>query len=132
MHLEDFHIYAISANFCFALGTMAFTHFTNKASSAWMNLFKASVACVCFFLAASIFEEWMILNAKSYGLFFISGFIGLGIGDYFLLRSFSVLGPGRTLMLFGFQPIFLGIMGKIFFDQEVELSKFFAILFFIG
>ncbi len=132
MKLEEYHIYAISANFCFALGTMAFTHFTNKVSSAWMNLFKASLACVCFFVSVCIFENWMILGTGSYALFFISGFIGLGIGDYFLLRAFGVLGPGRTLMLFGFQPIFLAIMGKVFFNQDVEFSKFIAIAFFIG
>ncbi len=132
MNIQDFQIYALSANFCFALATIVFTHFTNKVSSSWMNFFKASVAFLCFFIYINIFENWYMLDLKSFLLFFVSGFVGLGIGDYFLLKSFSVLGPGRTLMLFGFQPIFLGIMGKIFFDQDVDSSKLIAIIFFIG
>jgi drug/metabolite transporter (DMT)-like permease len=110
---------------------MVFTHFTNKISSRWMNLFKAIVAGLCFFIFVSSFENWQEIDLKSFLLFFGSGFIGLGIGDYFLLRAFSLLGPGRTLMLFGFQPIFLGFMGKFLFDQDMDSSKFFAILFFI-
>ena len=132
MNIQDFQVYALSANFCFALATIVFTHFTNKVSSSWMNLCKASVAFLCFFLYINIFEHWYELGLTSFGLFFISGFIGLGIGDYFLLKAFSVLGPGRTLMLFGFQPIFLGIMAKIFFDQDIDSSKLIAIIFFIG
>ena len=132
MNIQDFQVYALCANFCFALATIVFTHFTNKVSSEWMNLCKAAVAFLCFFIYINIFENWYSLDIKSFTLFFVSGFIGLGIGDFFLLKSFSVLGPGRTLMLFGFQPVFLGVMGKIIFNQDVDTSKLFAIVFFIG
>ncbi len=132
MNIQDFQIYALSANFCFALATIIFTHFTNKVSSEWMNLCKAFVAFLCFFIYINIFENWYEIDLKSFAYFFVSGFIGLGIGDFFLLKSFSVLGPGRTLMLFGFQPIFLGVMGKMLFNQDVSTSKLIAIIFFIG
>ncbi|EQC44059.1 DMT family transporter [Bacteriovorax sp. Seq25_V] len=129
--MESYILLGLGANFCFALATIIFTHFSNKVSSSWMNCAKASIACVCFFIFILSFEKMYAISTLGISLFFISGFIGLGVGDIFLLKSFSILGPGRTLMLFGFQPVFLGAMGKLLFNQDMELGKIISVIFFI-
>lgn len=61
----------------------------------------------------------------------LSGLVGLGAGDVFLLAAFKEMGPGRTLMLFAFQPLIIGTSAYIFFDQAIDSTRFWAIFFFI-
>lgn len=130
--MDSYIFLGLGANFSFALGTMIFTYFSKKISSAWMNCAKAFFALIFFGIYIIALEKFTSIAPFSFSLFFLSGFMGLGIGDIFLLKAFEVLGPGRTLMLFGFQPIFLGIMSKFLFNQDIALSKLISILFFIG
>lgn len=122
---------ALGANFCFAAGSQFFTHFTRKLGSFWMNWFKAAFALVLFIFWILITEgiSWPGLEATSY--LFLSGIIGLAIGDLCLLQAFKDLGPGRTLMLFSFQPLLAGTAGHLFFNQGMDAERFWAIFFFI-
>lgn len=122
---------ALGANLSFACGSQIFTHFSRKFSSSWMNFFKASMALVCFGLTISLTGSWHDIPTSWVSLFLLSGVIGLGVGDILLLKSFSTLGPGRTLILFSFQPLFLGIMSYFAFGQTMDSRKFLAIFFFI-
>lgn len=125
------YIFALCANLSFALGSVFFAHYSRRISSLWMNCVKATVALICFFVAvllSSGFHEISILN---FSVFFISGFLALGIGDLFLLQSFKVLGPGRTMVLFGFQPLIIGGLSFFIFDQRILGEKLFAIIFLI-
>lgn len=126
------YIYALASNFCFALGSQFFTHYARSISSVWMNAYKASLACILF--AATVFLTLDIspIAPIGIGLFALSGFMGLGFGDIFLLKAFADLGPGRTLILFGFQPLLLGIFGKIFLGQPIDTTKLAAIGCFIA
>jgi drug/metabolite transporter (DMT)-like permease len=96
-----------------------------------MNFFKACMGLLCFGITITVVGQWHDIPASWVGLFLLSGTIGLGIGDILLLKAFSELGPGRTLILFSFQPLFLGVMSYYAFGQEVDSRKFMAIFFFI-
>jgi drug/metabolite transporter (DMT)-like permease len=130
--INTVYLYALGANIFFALGSLVFTIFSRSVSVSWMNSFKALIALAAFGGTVSIFYSWNPFILKEQGLFFISGLIGLGIGDLFLLKAFSYLGPGRTMMLFAFQPLLMGIMGKLIFDQTMDTSKLWSIVFFIS
>ena len=125
------YLLALFANISFALGTIFFTHYARKISSLWVNTYKALIATFCFLIvivSTSGFHDISILNL---GVFFLSGFIALGIGDVFLLNAFSLLGPGRTMVLFGFHPMVVGIISYFVFAQDMDSSQFYAIAFFI-
>jgi len=62
----------------------------------------------------------------------LSGLLGLAIGDVFLFKAYSIIGPGRTLMLFGFQPLILGSIAFVLFDQAVDTNRFWGIFFFVS
>ncbi|PIP93352.1 MAG: EamA family transporter [Bdellovibrio sp. CG12_big_fil_rev_8_21_14_0_65_39_13] len=123
--------FALGANLSFALGSQVFTHYSRAVNPAWMNAVKAIVALVCFILINLFFVPQVSTSVVTILVLGISGFIGLGFGDIFLLRSFAELGPGRTLMLFSFQPLILGFFSYFLFDQGVDTRKFWAILFFV-
>lgn len=129
--MQEVYLFAVGANLCFALGSQVYTLFSRKVGPAWMNLFKAAIAFVLFGITVTLVSGWNPVTPLYIGLLIFSGMIGLGVGDVFLLRSFSEMGPGRTLMLFGFQPLILGTIGYVIFDQHVDFKKFWAITLFI-
>lgn len=129
--MEKVYIYALAANLSFAVGVQFFTHFARRTSSPWVNCFKAAVAAVLF--GATVFAQGGF-HAVGYGyaaLFFLSGMLGLGLADVLLIKAFSLMGPGRTMMLFGFQPLVIGVISYFAFGQAVDVRKSYAILFFV-
>jgi drug/metabolite transporter (DMT)-like permease len=124
-------LYALGANFFFSLGSQFFTYFSRKVGSTWMNWFKAAVAQVGFCAVLLINNGFHWVGFSDFFALFFSGVIGLGAGDIFLLMAFKELGAGRTLMLFAFQPLIMGIAGYYLFGQEIDFYRFMAIVFFV-
>ena len=97
-----------------------------------MNFFKAFVAVICFFLTCALFGLFGNASTNSVVLLLGSGIFGLMIGDIFLLKAFVHLGSGRTLMVFGFQPLILGVSSFFLFGQMFTPWKLVAILFLMA
>ena len=127
------HVYllAISANISFAIGSLIFTVYTRRFHARWMNFFKALIALFVFGIAFIMSFEAQKFHLSQFGFLFLSGFIGLGIGDIFLLQAFKDFGAGRTLMVFGFQPVIIGFLSYFLFNQAVSFSQVLAIAVFI-
>jgi drug/metabolite transporter (DMT)-like permease len=129
--MEKAYIFALGANLSFAIGIQFFTHYARNLSSVWVNCFKAIVAIVLF-LATIFIKGGFNSISYQYILFFAaSGFIGLGLADIFLLKSFSIMGPGRTMVIFSFQPLFVGVLSYFIFAQTVSSRKFIAVIFLV-
>lgn len=125
------YIITVLSNLSFAIGSQFFTHYTRKFSSTWMNTYKALIALLCFTLTVLMMGGFNAISPVTILIFFASGLLGLGIGDIFLLKAFSHIGPGRTMVLFGFHPVIVGIISYFLFDQTLNTEKFWGILFFI-
>lgn len=124
---------ALCSNICFGWGSLLFTKYSRQISSIWMNFWKAFVACICFAVVCTLLGIWQWPSASiSLVLLCTSGLLGLLIGDIFLLKAFTHLGSGRVLMLFGFQPFFLGAFSFFLFGQTFPLQRLIAVLFLIG
>lgn len=124
--------FALAANLCFSVAIILYTQISQQTSVLWMNTVKGSIAFVCFTLTVSILFGWNPVQTNSVVAFLISGCIGLAIGDLFLLKAFTLIGPARTMVLFGFQPLLMAGFAYFFFDQGMPLNKFFAVIFLIG
>ena len=125
------YIYTLLANFSFALGSIVYTTYSRKLGDLWMNKFKASVALIFFIISILFIGEVHLPEFEVVLLLVLSGMLGLGIGDTFLLKSFVEIGPGRTLVLFGFQPIILGMLSFFILGQTVNTGKIVGIFFCI-
>jgi len=97
-----------------------------------MNKFKAFIALIGFTLVLLLSGEAVFPAQKTIVFLILSGMLGLGVGDTFLLKSFVSIGPGRTLVLFGFQPIILGILGYLVLNQNLEKGKLIGVFFCIA
>lgn len=124
-------IYALGANLTFSTASIVYAEYSRKFSPKWMNLVKASIAMVAFSLTVFAFDLWQDVSMTSFGLLLLSGSVGLMIGDLFLLRAFTIIGPARSLMIFGFSPVFLGVSAFFIFNQQFEWFRLIAIIFLI-
>ena len=130
--MDKVYIYALAANLVFAVGVQFFTHYARRISSLWVNSFKAVVAAALFLLTVLAQGGFHQIDPVFAGLFFLSGMVGLGLADLFLIKAFSLMGPGRTMLIFGFQPLVIGVLSYFAFGQAVDARKLAAVFFFIA
>ncbi len=125
------YTYAFSSVLTFSTAAIGFTYFSQKVSPLWMNIFKCGVSflfCVpvIIYLRGQVWWGW-----QEAWPFYISGFIGLNIADWLILSAYKRIGPARTLVLFGFQPLIAGSFAYLAWGEEIYSIQFLAILFFV-
>lgn len=130
--MQSVYYYALFANLCFSASTLVFTDFSNRTSVQWVNTFKVAVSALCCVLTVTLITGWEGASWNSILFFMISGCMGLTIADYFMLHAFQIIGPARTLLLYGFTPLIVGTFSYFLFGQTVGPKKLFAIIFFLG
>lgn len=128
---QEVLLLALGSNFFFALGSQFFAYYSRTIGANWMNWYKAFIAQVCFVSALFLTEGIRLIPVSQSLPLMLSGLIGLGAGDVFLLMAFKEMGPGRTFMLFAFQPLIIGTSAYLLFGQAIDTTRFWAIFFFI-
>lgn len=123
--MNAFEIYAlaIGANLSYSTASMIFTLFARRFSSMWINQIKVVIALVAFIIGMLITGQSTELNLPTTSLLVLSGLIGLCVGDIFLFRAFVTLGAGRSLVLYSFQPLMVGVYGYFFLNQIFTLNQ---------
>jgi drug/metabolite transporter (DMT)-like permease len=107
---------------------MVFSLYATRFSSMWINQVKVFTAFVAFSVALIISQNFISLGIYPTSLLLLSGLSGLCFGDIFLFRSFATLGAGRSLVLFSFQPLMLGIYGYFFLGQFFSPNQTLAVV----
>lgn len=131
---ETIKAYALTlgASISFSIAAQVFTHYSRAISAIWMVYFKACIALACFALAVLAFRSPFDYPLQIMALFFISGLIGLGIGDLGLVSAMKRLGPGRAMMIVGIHPLVMAVFSYVCFDQTLVPKNLVAILFMIA
>ena len=122
---------ALAANQCFAVGSLFYTRFARRTSPAWVNAYKALLAAAAFALSVTATGGWLGLGGAPLAGLLVSGAVGLGLGDVFLVTAMARMGPGRTLMIFAFQPVILGALAQAFLGQTLDARQWYAIALFM-
>lgn len=124
--------YALAGTICFSSSSMVFALYSKKISALWMNSFKAIICFISLIIALTFSVGWVVPPSSYMAMLFLSGFLGLYLADLLLLGAYTKLGPARTLVLFGFQPLLIGIASHYFFGQDFSPQKLVAIFFLIS
>ncbi|MCB0408438.1 MAG: EamA family transporter, partial [Bdellovibrionales bacterium] len=124
--------FALASNISFALAIIIYTSMSHKTTVLWTNCVKSLTAVIAFSFTILLTTGWHSLHFTPFFLLFLSGGLGLAIGDQFLLKAFTIIGPARTMVLFSFQPLFMGVMAYILFQQKMATHRWIAIFFLIG
>lgn len=118
---------AIGANLTFSTASMVFSHYSKRFSPTWINQIKVFVAFLAFLTAMVASGQMIELPLQTTILLLLSGLCGLCFGDIFLFRSFTTLGTGRSLVLFSFQPLLVGLYGYFFLGQLFTTNQTLAV-----
>lgn len=128
MSSVEIYALAIGANLAYSTASMIFSVYAKRFSSIWINQVKVFTAFVAFSVAMLFAREFVSVSPTVITLLFLSGFMGLCFGDIFLFRAFTTLGPARSLVLYSFQPLMLGIYGYFFLNQIFSLNQTLAVI----
>lgn len=120
------YLLALTANLFFSSASMVFSIYSRRFSPAWINQFKIAVALACFVIAALV-TGFTSISFSAVGLLVLSGVIGLCVGDMLLFKAFTTLGAARSLLLFSFQPLLLGLYGWFFLGQGITTGQLSAV-----
>ncbi|WPU65793.1 DMT family transporter [Peredibacter starrii] len=119
---------AIGANLTYSTASMVFSIYAKRFSSMWINQIKVFVAFMAFLVAMAVTNQMAPVSNYGIALLVLSGFTGLCFGDIFLFRAFTTLGPARSLVLYSFQPLMLGLYGYFFLNQFFSLNQTLAVI----
>ncbi|MBI3300430.1 MAG: DMT family transporter [Elusimicrobia bacterium] len=122
---------ALAANLCFAVGSLFYARFARRTSPAWVNAYKALLAAGAFAATVTLTSGWLGLQGAPLAGLLVSGAIGLGLGDVFLVTAMARMGAGRTLMIFAFQPVVLGLLAHFFLGQTLDARQRLAVVLFM-
>jgi drug/metabolite transporter (DMT)-like permease len=114
---------AIGANLTFSTASMFFSIYSTRFNPIWMGTVKVSFAMLAFLIAMLLSGQTNSVPLTAIALLFFSGLGGLCGGDIFLFKAFTTLGPGRTLVMFSFQPLMLGLYGYFFLNQIFTMNQ---------
>lgn len=124
---------ALGATLAFSASSLVYAEYSSKVSVLWMNCFKSTIAFLLLIVTLPLFfGGWHRAEPIVVAELMFSGLLGLNIADLFLLKAFTKIGAARTLMLYGFQPLIIGIGAHLLFGQSLNSTKLIAVLFMIA
>ena len=88
---------AILATLLFSLSAVSGKRLSHHLSGVEANFWRFLLAA--FLLVAYAHSFGLGLGGGALGLFFISGIIGFGVGDYGLFRAYPILGSRLTMVM---------------------------------
>lgn len=124
--------FALCSNFVFSFASTRFTRYTARTNALWMNCMKALVALAASIIAVLVTQKFDNFSATNVSLLLTSGFIGLFVGDLFMLESMKLLGTARMLMMFGLTPFLTGVGSFLIFDTRLKWQVWIGVLFMLA
>jgi drug/metabolite transporter (DMT)-like permease len=132
---------ALGATLSFSLGSQVYQHYSHIVHAYWLAGYKACISLIGFFVLILIMNGFSegglshifqtIPNREALTALLISGAIGLNIGDLFMIKSFSTIGPSRTFMIYGFEPLVFGVIETYLFGAPLRTGQGFAVVFLV-
>lgn len=115
-------ISALTAALLWSNASIVFTTATIKLGPIQLNVDRMALATIL--LAITILIWGLSYSVTSYQLLMLtlSGIVGLVVGDSFLFKSFSAIGPRMTMLIYSVNPAIAGILA--FFVLGEVMSTF--------
>lgn len=123
--------YALAANLTFSISSVWFTDVSRKVSPIWMNTFKALVAFFLSLVTLMILQVPLVATWPIFLMCGLSGFIGLCVGDLFMLKAMKEIGGARMLMIFSLTPFLTGLGSFFLFQSTLHMTIWIGVLFMI-
>lgn len=118
--------FAFGATICWAISVFPFTKAGRLMTVAGMNLVRLVLGTLLVFIAALVVENGAALQIfdsgflAAWGWLGLSGIMALGIGDYFGLRMYAILGPRFGSVLSTLSPAAALLFGYILLGESIN------------
>ncbi len=120
-------ILAFAAMLSWTISVFPFTKAGRIMTVASMNIIRLVLGTLLIFIAAVIIEHQNFFSIFSYAYgqawlwLAISGILALGIGDYFGLRMYIILGPRFGAVLTTLSPAAALVMGYLLLNEKINI-----------
>lgn len=118
---------ALLSSASWALGAILFKKISENVSPLGMTLAKGLIGCILMGIVYLI-EGITSLPVNVIFILFISGIIGIAIGDTLFFASLRNLGPKIQVIFFMFGQIITAVLGVIIFREYPNITQYFGIL----
>ena len=95
-----------------------------------INFLKNIIAFIIFSPVIFFFDY--STNYKYFLILFLSGVIGIGLGDTFYLKSLNLIGTRKTLSIEALSPLIAAITGTLFIDDHLSIHAWLGIIIVTG
>ena len=95
-----------------------------------INFLKNVIAFIIFSPVIFFFDY--STNYKYFLILFLSGVIGIGLGDTFYLKSLNLIGTRKTLSIEALSPLIAAITGTLFIDDHLSIHAWLGIIIVTG
>ena len=99
---------------------------TEKYQSIDINLVKNIIAFLIFLPA--FINISLLTDSKSILILFLSGVVGIGLGDTFYIKSLEIIGTRKTLSIETLSPLLAALSGEIFINENLDLRSYIGIM----
>ena len=103
---------------------------TNSYKPIDINFLKNIIAFIIFSPVILFFNY--STDYKYYLILFLSGVIGIGLGDTFYLKSLNLIGTRKTLSIEALSPLIAAITGTLFIDDQLNINAWMGIVIVTG
>jgi len=103
---------------------------TNSYKPIEINFLKNVIAFIIFSPVILFFNY--STNYKYFLILFLSGIIGIGLGDTFYLKSLNLIGTRKTLSIEALSPLIAAITGSLFIDDHLNINAWIGIVIVTG
>ncbi|WP_319419290.1 DMT family transporter [Pleurocapsa sp. FMAR1] len=122
-------IAALSAALLWAISSVVYIHLGLKIPPLQLNLYKGIIAIA--FIAITLLIQGAALrdlSPQTLSLLFLSGIVGIGLGDTAYFAALNSLGARRTLLLETFSPPIGALLALIFIGEQLTTNAWCGIL----
>ena len=95
-----------------------------------INFLKNVIAFIIFSPVILFFNY--STDYKYYLILFLSGVIGIGLGDTFYLKSLNLIGTRKTLSIEALSPLIAAITGTLFIADQLNINAWMGIVIVTG
>ncbi|OGU60678.1 MAG: hypothetical protein A2X64_08110 [Ignavibacteria bacterium GWF2_33_9] len=110
-------IAALSTALFWSFASIFFTYGVNKVGVFRINIDRLFFATIYLILTIFFLNLTFDLSIKQYTFLVLSSIVGLVLGDTFLFKAFSMIGPRITILIMSFVPPVSAVMAYYFLGE---------------
>jgi drug/metabolite transporter (DMT)-like permease len=118
---------ALSAALIWAVVSLAYASFGKQMPPLILNFTKSGIAIVLILLTLVLRQDFPEPAGLPFALLFLSGAIGIGIGDTAFFAAINSIGARRSLLLEALAPPLTALLAALFLQEQLDARAWLGI-----